>query len=242
MHYRWYPSYHIMRPTTPQERATLAHHFLGRTGDYTAFFEVYDDLAQKGDDGVGTIDCETPYNTSSRRQTYLDVIRASSTIKQRTQTTKAEILESLQHGNDNSPSDVRNVVHLAVQAMTMVDAGGMDWHSTGFMLGGSRPTSWPRNESFQSFMERSFPRSLETSAEKVRNALEHKASMKAWKLQDRAGVRFRRTNNLADHLLFDARRNCLYLFHQVAFLKANLERYRNEARPLSIAMPESLRQ
>ena len=89
-------------------------------------------------------------------------------------------------------------------------------------------------------MRRSFPLGLDTSQEAMRVAVEQRAMMKAWKLLKRLGARFRRTNNLAEHLLFDQKHNCLYIFHHVAFLKAHLERYRGESDPLAIGMKESL--
>ncbi|KAL3960399.1 hypothetical protein ACCO45_005516 [Purpureocillium lilacinum] len=176
-----------------------------------------------------------------RPQTHEAVLRVSNILKERTQATKAEITECLQDDHGGSSSTTQNVINLAVQAMVMVDAGAKDWHSTDFVLGGYRPTSWLPNESFQAFVERSFPLGLESSSGSVRQAIEQRASMKAWKLQKRLGVRFRRTNNLAEHLLFDPRRNCLYLFHHVAFLKANLERFQHETKPLSIGLKESLK-
>ncbi|KAK5659374.1 hypothetical protein OQA88_1467 [Cercophora sp. LCS_1] len=65
-------------------------------------------------------------------------------------------------------------------------------------------------------------------------------TIRAGKLQKRLGAHFRLTNDLAQHLLFDEKRNCLYIFHHVAVLKAHLGRYKELETPLAIGFKESL--
>ncbi|KAH7119253.1 hypothetical protein EDB81DRAFT_914798, partial [Dactylonectria macrodidyma] len=137
---------------------------------------------------------------------------------------KDEAIQSLCKSLKTTPSEsgIEIVINLAVQSMIMVDCAAKHWHATDFILGGYRPMSWLLTETFLNFVDRSFPVGLDSTTQRVQAAVEDKSSMKAWKLQKRLGVRFRGTNNLAEHLLFDPRSNCLYLFHHAEFLKAHL--------------------
>jgi hypothetical protein len=59
--------------------------------------------------------------------------------------------------------------------------------------------------------------------------VKEKNALKGWKLKKRAHVKFRPTDNLAEHLLYDPQDNVVRVFHQTALLKAHLR--------LSIGVP-----
>ncbi|KAH0421969.1 hypothetical protein CcaCcLH18_13098 [Colletotrichum camelliae] len=68
-----------------------------------------------------------------------------------------------------------------------------------------------------------------------------KASLKAWKLRKRLGVKFQPTDDLTKHLLLDRRRSVLFIFHHVKFLKAQAGLYLPIQKNLGLTVNESLK-
>ncbi|UNI16373.1 hypothetical protein JDV02_002809 [Purpureocillium takamizusanense] len=71
------------------------------------------------------------------------------------------------------------------------------------------------------------------------NIWRHKKFLKAWKLRKRYKIKLRHTNNLLEHLSYDPLTRVLRVYHQVSFLRTQLEKTRNE--PLELSFEDSLK-
>ncbi|KAK4109205.1 hypothetical protein N656DRAFT_716616 [Canariomyces notabilis] len=216
-------------------RGEIAQQLLGKEGNFSAYFKFYDDIAQRNND----------YHLTSNTSLSLlpmksdCVLLAASVVKSNVSTTKRDIEQHYKNKATAKYSGLHYssvAVSMAVQAMFMVDPAAKEWHSADFAIGDYRPSSWLQNETLEAYILRLFPTSLPNSQEP---AMDYRA-LKAHKLQKRLGVRFQPTNHLDKHLLFDERRNRLYIFHHVAFLKAHLSRYESSEAPLTTGPRESL--
>jgi hypothetical protein len=225
-----------MEPPSPSEKVRITTQLFAGRGKYSAFFSFYNDLSRLGRGFAVDLS-----QSLSREMTHRDILLAADFLKQNTHSTRSEAIEGFGKINDCTKPMAEKILTMALHVMIMTDSAAKDCHSADFSLGTYRPTSWFYNETLFSFVERSFPSVPEISSRDAEAALEDKAALKAWKLKRRLGVKFRRTNNLAEHLVFDPRTNFLYLFHHAAFLKAHLQRAYDEGRPLKSGMDESLK-
>jgi len=226
-----------MSPNASQDRKKISQQILGQEGEFPAYFRFYDDLAQRSNDFHLTIDTLP----SLLSVTSDSVLLAASVLRSNLQKTKQETegrFKNLARSDTKFQSDEK-AIKMAMQAMFMVDPAAKENHSADFTLGDYRPSLWHPHQTLEDFIDRLFPPSLASSQDAARFAVEYRA-LRARKLQKRLGARFRLTNNLAEHLLFDERRNCLYIFHHVAFLKAHLCQYQGKENPLDIGLNESL--
>lgn len=144
---------------------------------------------------------------------------------------------------ENSGEYINHLVMGAAQGITMIDPDAETWHSKTFAMGTYRHSSWKKNESLVSFCSRSVPFSNEEAVEAAKTALLDRSSMKAKKLQNRLGIEFWPTNNLAEHLLLERKhgQNRLHLFHHVGYLQALLVRAKSLDLPMDCSMEESLK-
>jgi hypothetical protein len=229
-----------MPPTTARDRDEIARRLLGAPDRFPAYFALYETLTSRANARVIQIDdaaSKVPGNLY-----HQGVLFATAVLTQHVDKTLAEVIAELQRQNEKQPTiyDIEGTVNVAVQAMLMIDCAARDAHSGTFMLGGYRPTSWLSHERLTDFLDRSFPRALESDEENIRAALQNRSALKAWKLKTRLGITFRGTDNLAEHLLFDPRHHVLYLFHHAAWLKAQLARFAGDL-PLDCDFEESLK-
>ncbi|KAG4273760.1 hypothetical protein FPRO04_01401 [Fusarium proliferatum] len=221
-----------MRLTTPEEQDEISLRLLGRKGKFEAYFTLFDELALR----ESTFSCH--YVSSS--PTHQHVLSTAILLRNNIQKTKEETMNQISRENQVVWENAGNIINRAVQAMVMIDSAAQEWHPANFVLGGYRPISWLSQESFVSFIERSIPRAPDQSCNRFEDIIGHKSKFKAWKLKKRLGIRFLPTNDLSCHLLFNDKDNTLYLFHQVAYLKAHLEQFQSQASPLDITALESL--
>jgi hypothetical protein len=188
---------------------------LGKNGEFTAWFRLYEDLVS-----LRRFNINPP--TSTQAIPHATMLKVARILKNNLTQTRDDCVGAVVRDTegDFSEDDLKNALNIAVQASFMVDCVATEWHASDFRLGGVRPTCWEANEDFCTFMTRTFP--LSTKKKKARVVLENYESLKGWKLAKRIGISFKLTNNLADHLLYDRRHRTVYLFHQVAFLDAQL--------------------
>ncbi|KAF4992807.1 hypothetical protein FGRMN_6909 [Fusarium graminum] len=218
-----------MKTTTAEDRHNLSKELLFESGSFVSYFRNYDDLATK----------DNIFNAqgSSPPRDHNDVVFAANILKSHPEITKEEATSHLQSAW-NTYTDIGSTLALAVHAMAMTDCSAQDWHPTGFSLGGYRPISWLSQEPFVSFVERSYSR---TSNSRLNEDFTANSQLKAWKLHKRLGITFSLTDNLSEHLILDVKNNTLYLFHQVAYLKAHLAKYQHVQSPLDISADDSLK-
>ncbi|KAK0744302.1 hypothetical protein B0T21DRAFT_357554 [Apiosordaria backusii] len=201
-------------------RDHIAKTLLGKSGDFQAYFKVYNDLLDRGPRNVITQAPHQPRNSISHET----ILAATDIIKKDSRVTLESTRRMIgqRFPNTYSTDELDFILEVAVQAMFMIDPNVNGSHGLGYMVGTYRPASWSANESFIDFVNKSFPQVSTEKRAQVETVLENKRSLKAWKLQDRVGIEFRGTNNLTDHLLLDRDNRILYLFHHTAYLKAHL--------------------
>ncbi|KAF4965168.1 hypothetical protein FSARC_6986 [Fusarium sarcochroum] len=220
-----------MRASTDEDRRNISQQLLGAEGNFQVYFRSYDDLATK----YNTFDA--PGSLAAR--THQDVIFVAKYLMSNPEVKKEETIAHMQN-SWNTFDNVENILTLAVQAIVMMDSAAQDWHPADYALGEYRPISWLSQESFLSFVERSFPKGPGQMAEKIQEAFDDRSRLKAWKLQKRLGMKFHITDNLSEHLMLDTKNNILYLFHHAAYLKAHLAICRGVPLTLGATARESL--
>lgn len=200
---------------TPSDQQNIAHSFLGTSGDFVAWTQLYDDLITRRRTRIGP-------PTASPVVPNAQILEISGLLKSNPCWTRNEALCTLSMGprQESFDEDVENALDIAVQAMFMIDSVATRGHASDFRLGGFRPKRWASHDSFVQFLQSSFSRA--TDSPKICSVMEDQDSLRSWKLTKKLKITSRGTNNLADHLLYDSRYNTLYLFHHVAWLNAHL--------------------
>ena len=224
-----------MLRTTTEDKEKIARSLFGKTGTFKAFFNLYDELAVEG---TYIIQLDEPNQPNPLE--HQNIVKVVNFLKDNPGIKLDEVKYRLKTEDDlktTSDPDIKRAIKLAVQCMMMVDSEAKDGHSPGYTLGGQQPTLWLGGETFLEFAKSVFPRAGSVSSE-VKTAIEEHATMRAWNMQKRLGRRFKKTDSLAEHLLFDD--DYIYLFHHTSFLKAQLERFQDEESPLNCDMADCL--
>ena len=184
------------------------------------YFRVYDSLLARREDYVlGFEDSEPGNRTRTRPITHSDVLEVAAVLRRDPTLTLDQASEQLrtQPGAIRLTQQLRLKMLVSAQALFMLDfTGPVD--------------TWQPNERFVDFVSRCFPKTAGFSAA-AKSALENQKSMKAWKLRARFRLSFKGTDNLARHLLLDPSHPdgpTLYIFHYTAFLKAQLDRLKQQ--------------
>ncbi|KAI1074092.1 hypothetical protein F5B20DRAFT_470609 [Whalleya microplaca] len=206
-----------MEPLTPEEQEEITLELFKDEGKYVAFFQLYSNILH-----LSSLFRAEPYAKADL--THRQVKTVMSLLKDDFRSTRTNLTDKAHQvlGGRLATSNVAKLVSVGVQATIMLDPDAKNRHAHHFGMGTYRPTDWLPNETLLEFVDRSFDRTHETSPARMELVLQDKAALKAWKLQSRLGIEFHLTNNLAEHLLYDRHGNSLYLFHQIAFLKAQL--------------------
>jgi hypothetical protein len=112
---------------------------------------------------------------------------------------------------------------MLVKLTFMIDCASSRDHSMRFKLHSKDgfPTIWLSDQSFVDFFDTAFPITTSSEAPPLRIS-DIVRCPKAWKLQNRHGIRIVATNDLVQHLFYDKASRTLRIFHQVAYLKAHL--------------------
>ncbi|KAK7423825.1 hypothetical protein QQZ08_008868 [Neonectria magnoliae] len=136
---------------------------------------------------------------------------------------------------------------MTVDVAFMIHCGLRDYHSDGFKCDGFKCddlgiVKWQKNASFVDFIKQAFAPQLTPIAEqrqKDMKVMKHKKALKAWKLERRYGIEIKTTNNLLEHLAYDPPTMTLKVFHQMSFLRAQLQRTKGES--LDLGFEDSLK-
>jgi len=207
-------------------RNKIATDLLGKDGEFPAYFKLYGELFDLGTgDHIIQIERTAPHNRQPI--SHGTVLAAAKVLRENTSLTLDAMKVTLEVGllqKGYSSHELDFVLKMAVRAMYMIDSNVKESHGPEYTIGVYRHASWLPNESFVDFITKCFPHVAAEKRSQVATVLENKKSLKAWKLRDRLGIVFKRTDNLVDHLLFDPVNRILYLFHHAAYLKAHLDR------------------
>jgi hypothetical protein len=136
--------------------------------------------------------------------------------------------------------DRDHAIYLAVRVMFMI--GCSTGHSgLGSLEGGPFQVVWPKEITFTQFFSNIFPETDHPALndETVVSSYGMKTALTARKLQKRARLSFRPTNDLRRHLAINHKNNSVEIFHHTAFLKEHLRLTKGKPRDLSIS--ESLK-
>lgn len=112
--------------------------------------------------------------------------------------------------------------NLAFKVMTMVTCSGENY-PTDLFDAGSEPAEWRDSVSLSQFFESAFPiRDHPTLNEKDEAGIDIKSQLKAVQLQNIAGLKFRGTDNLKDHLRMNQETGVVEFYHHTSVLKEYL--------------------
>jgi hypothetical protein len=116
----------------------------------------------------------------------------------------------------NQEGAARQTVKLAY----LIDPASQDGHANGFRFENEPifPVKWQPEQKFKDFFNAAFP----TNTQEVWAASRKHTSLKAWKLRQRLKLEIVRTDDLAEHLVYNPQTKSLAVFHQVEWLKAQM--------------------
>ncbi|KAJ0108634.1 hypothetical protein J7T55_015068 [Diaporthe amygdali] len=207
-----------------------------------AYVRFLDDIMRQSR-GVG-VDYDNLMPTAGPVSEQTRLLIAVEKLKENPRKTRSESSQIIQNvlGSNHAGQYISKLMESAAQSIAMIDPTAGDWHAQDFVMGSYRPSSWQRDESFQSFCSRSVPLGSDKAINAAKTALDEKSSMRARKLQKRLGIQFYATDNLAEHLLLENKhgKTRLYIFHYAGYLKARLEQTRSFNLPIDCAMETCL--
>jgi hypothetical protein len=172
-----------------------------------------------------------------------DLVQIIKILKKDPTRTRAEFLQLIFPSSaDSSPSllDQESAINLAVKIMLMVNCS-TESHSSGLVEDGVFQTPWRSDISLTQYMKDCFPLTDHPSLndEEELKTLDIKSSLTARKLKKHAGVKFRPTDDLRRHLMFDHKTAVVEVYHHTAFLKEHL-RLTKDTNP-NLTVTESLK-
>ena len=152
-----------------------------------------------------------PAVTEMSRADIIEIVKA---LRRKVDFNRDTILAEL---SNNRGINLNIALDIAIQASCMTETGVTKKHTT---YNKSLGAYWNGKESFVTYMDRSYPQTIDS--EGIALTKTDQNALKGWKLAKKLGIKFKGTNNLADHLFYSRQRNTLYIFHHVGFLNAHL--------------------
>jgi hypothetical protein len=206
--------------------------FARRSKRLNQFFHIYKDL---------TVSYEPDLHSGevSALKTHNDLIQIFQVLKSmsdvpRTQLTSNAFLES--HKDKLPPVlEQERAVNLAVRIMFMINCSAQH-QSFGLLEHGLDKAEWRNDSTFVQFVTDIFPISDHPGIndEDTSLSLDMKTSLMARKLKKVAGMKFRPTNDLRNHLKLDQKMGVVEIFHHTAFLKEHLRLTKDAPRDISV--------
>ncbi|KAM6530339.1 hypothetical protein FALCPG4_008463 [Fusarium falciforme] len=187
---------------------------------YSAFFKHYNGVLSPSTFGDAITEIESPVLKSHK-----DVISCVQILSGNPTLTFDKFLDLAFSGRDARPAEKEYAARAVVSATFMVNCASKDYYSEGFQSSTAMRVKWEPNQGFADFLEKAFtPNLVSTLAHDSKRAVPYRGSLKAWKLVKRNKIKIRPTNNLIDHLLYDAKDRVLHVFHQTMFLQSQIKR------------------
>ena len=223
-----------MEPPTAAERNAIVKFFLGDKAStlsesFSAFLTFYKRATSSQAFRFTTLRVDEPIITShSQLQQLVQCLRdnPSSTRKE---------FEAIAFPKDFKEQDLQHAVKVIVKLGFMLDCTRKNVLSKSAYNAQRGIPWWEPNKTFADFVASSFPK--------------HKAdegyepddfpTVYAWKLKQRCKINFEKTDDISEHLLYDRDTRTLKVFHQMAYLRMQLQRH---AYPIEdVSIEESLR-
>ncbi|KAL5342464.1 hypothetical protein BJX70DRAFT_355886 [Aspergillus crustosus] len=227
-----------MRPPTEAEKASITRALLldegARHKQYPAYFRLYESIfcPEQGEDKI--IEIDDPVLPA-----HADILECAYRLQANPNLTREELEGSLAADPAISHLNRKNAVRSVIRAAFMIDCFVKDKHSQNFEVGGYSPARWEESEPFVSYVDRAIPiPSIQNGSEFEGHMSKFTKNLKAWKLQKRCHLQFLPTDNITEHLLYDARTSSVQVFHHTAYLKAHLRR--SIGQPIDQQASESL--
>ncbi|KAH6962308.1 hypothetical protein BKA56DRAFT_597532 [Ilyonectria sp. MPI-CAGE-AT-0026] len=173
---------------------------------------------------------------------HADILRCVEILHKHPELALDEFITKAVHSEEPIIKEKEHIARVTVDIAFMINCGLRDYHSDGFKCNDLGIVKWQGDSSFVEFVKQAFTSQLFDTEEQQRKNLEavkHKKALKAWKLSRRSGIEIKATNNLLEHLAYDSKTRILKIFHQMSFLRAHLERTRDE--PLDMSFEDSLK-
>lgn len=165
-------------------------------------------------------------------KTHADVMEAIFFLRRSGNLAKSSFQDQIFGDADGLEKDY--AARITAKAGFMIDCASKDDFSKNYQRYSSFPVKWSADQSFTEFLEAAFPPTNSCTF----HAGSSIRSMKAWKLKRRNGIRFVPTNDLVQHLLYDRQASTVKIFHQAAFIKAQL--WHTRYLPLNTGFGESV--
>lgn len=175
--------------------------------DFKAYLQVYIDIS--------TSHHFHPIEHGSVFKTHADIIEAVSSLRKNAILPKREFQDQA-FGDADQLKEY--AARMTVKIAFLIDCASRDNFSDSYQLCGSFPVKWDATQNFIEFLQGAFP----TTKSRPFHTESSNGSIKAWKLKERYGIRFKPTNDLVQHLIYDRRASTVKVFHQAAFIKAHL--------------------
>lgn len=213
---------------------------LGQTGNYSAYFELYDDLFELGIGGH-VIQIQRP-GESWVPVTHDTILTAAQVLKESSNLTLESLKTKLatEARGVYSPAQVNFMINLAVQTVFMVDSNIDNSTGSNYIVGKYHRPTWKPTETLAEFLSRSFPLSSAEQQRQISMALEDKAEFAASNLTQRFRIEFKGTPRLTDHLLLDPKERIVYFFHHAEYIRAQLGQWSEDATSKTVAIDQAL--
>ncbi|KAL2062850.1 hypothetical protein VTL71DRAFT_5922 [Oculimacula yallundae] len=211
-----------MLPPTEAERRAIAKYLLcndpASISKYSRYFKFYTSITCPSSSEATSIQVDNPaFNT------HADILGCIEKLRMDPKMTRERFISAALPQEIVSLRDKDDATRTVVRVVFMLDCSKKDKYSEGFEISGYTPARWEPAESFSSYVQRAVPKSFRPY-DKVSEFKAYKKDLKAWKLKKRHNLRFRPTDNIMEHLLYDPESRTVKVFHHTSYLKAHLAR------------------
>lgn len=210
-----------MHPPTETEREAIVKDLLcsevARIATFSSYFRFYSSATCPSSSEATSIQVDNPaFNT------HADILGCVKSLRMNPKLTRGEFVNASLLKEDVSARDKDDATRTIVRVGFMLDCSLKDKYSEGFEVGGYIPAKWESNEPFDAFVERAVVRNSKN--DRTSEFKQYKKDLKAWKLKKRQKMKFRPTDNIMEHLLYDPETRIVKVFHHTSYLKAHLAR------------------
>ena len=237
-----------MLQPTPSERQNIVRAVFGpelvdyaNSSRFESYFARYCSVVCPAVSGDAVVDVDTPALRS-----HADVLNCVQIIFDNPRISFNDYVANTcdPNGRWTSVREKRHVARVATEVAFGINCTLKDLYSDNFIDHGTHQAQWYGDMSFLSFIENAFQAGAPQvhtpeSHARIAEVMGLKASLKAWKLTKRYGIKIRGTDNLLEHLVLDRKSMTLKVFHQVSFLRAHLAKSKDNS--LDLGFEESLK-
>ncbi|KAL3462738.1 hypothetical protein BJX64DRAFT_299314 [Aspergillus heterothallicus] len=230
-----------MRPLQDEEKASIMRDLLlvseprKSHRPFTAYWKLYESIfcAREGHETIIQVD-----NTAFTD--HANILKWAKLLRANPKWTREQLANILSPNYTLTPDERETAVQAIVCVSFMLDCSLRKKYSESFEIDGYSPAYWETTEPFVAYVERAIPEcNIQQGNEFEPHKPSYMKSLKAWKLRERCGVQFSPTDNMMEHLLYDADMGVVHIFHHTAYLKAHLRA--SASQPINQKALDSLR-